>query len=111
MQKRRETVEEIADRVEAEAMQENNATAAAKPDPIADPTIDYLLTTTQVGKILGCNKNFVKDLISAKLLVSLKFGRRHKIRKKSLNTFLEKFDGQNLVELVNSKKIARHTAS
>ena len=76
-----------------------------------DPGLDYLMPTSEVAKLLGCNQNFVKDLIDSGLLISLKFGRLHRIRKNSLNTFLQQFDGQDLIELVNIKKIARTSAS
>jgi len=76
----------------------------------ADPNLDYLIPTPEIAKLLGCNQNFVKELIDVGMLVSLKFGRIHRIRKNSLNKFLEQFDGQDLVALVNIKKIAHQEA-
>lgn len=71
-----------------------------------DVSLDGLLLTSEVARLLGCNQNFVRELIDTKLLISLKFGRIHKIRKKSFNKFLEEFDGQDLYEAVRIKKIA-----
>lgn len=85
--------------------------ATAKADPAADPTLDYLLTTADVAKLFGCNQSFVKDLIEAGALVALKFGRLHRIRKVSINKFLQDYDGKDVRQIVNNyKKIARATA-
>ena len=110
MLKSTETAEEIAKRVETATLKEIHAEADVMANPAVDPTLDYLLPTSEVARLLGCNLNFVKELIDAKMLVSLKFGRIYRIRKVSLNSFLEEFDGQNLVELVQLKKIARQEA-
>lgn len=75
-----------------------------------DPSLDYLMSTSDVAKLLGCGQNFITELIKAGLLISLKFGRTHKIRKITLNQFLQDYEGENLVKLVQDKKIARQTA-
>jgi excisionase family DNA binding protein len=77
----------------------------------ADPNLDYLMSTADVSKLLGCGQGFVSELIKAGLLMSLKFGRTHRIRKITLNHFLQDYEGQNLVELVQAKKIAHQAAS
>ena len=61
---------------------------------------DYLLGTDEIAKRLGCNRNFVGDLINSGLLNALRFGRTRKVRNSTLNQFLQKYDGCNLHELV-----------
>lgn len=71
-----------------------------------DPNLDYLMETPEIAKLLGCNKNFVGELIKYGLLTALKFNRIRRVRKTTFNKFLEDFDGCDLHELVQSKKIA-----
>ncbi|MDF2859034.1 MAG: DNA-binding protein [Neobacillus sp.] len=69
-----------------------------------DESLDYLIPTAEIAKLLGCGKNFVGELISVGLLTALKFNRTRKVRKTTFNKFLEDFDGCDLFELVQSKK-------
>lgn len=66
--------------------------------------MDELLTTSEVSRLLKCNKNFVGDLIKAGLLPYLQLGSR-KVRRKSLEDFLEKYEGWDLSDPYNPKKI------
>ena len=60
--------------------------------------MDELYTVKEVAKIMKVNVHRVYDLIRAGLLPALKLG-SIKIRKKSLNEFLEKYDGMDLTDL------------
>jgi excisionase family DNA binding protein len=54
--------------------------------------MDELLTVAEVADLLKVNKNKVHDLINAGLLPCLVLGRR-KVRRRSLEKFLEDYDG------------------
>lgn len=61
---------------------------------------DRLCTVTEASEILGCSKNLIYDLINNGLIRGLKLGRL-KIRKATLEEFMEKYDGQDLSDFGN----------
>lgn len=65
---------------------------------------DKVYTVKQVSEILQVNVNRVYDLIRAGLLPALKLGNL-KIREASLEKFLEEYDGMDLSDLYNIKKL------
>lgn len=65
---------------------------------------DKVYTVKQVSEILQVNVNRVYDLIRAGLLPALKLGNL-KIREASLEKFLEDYDGMDLSDLYNIKKL------
>lgn len=65
---------------------------------------DRLLTTEEVGyRLGGSNRAFVLELIHAGLLTSICFGRVRRVRLVTLNEFLAKYDGEDLVKLVKER--------
>lgn len=65
---------------------------------------DRLLSVEEVAERLRTGKQFVRSLINAGLLPALSFRRNRRIRKVSLNKFLEKYDGQDLYEVLEGKQ-------
>lgn len=65
---------------------------------------DTLYTVAEVAKILKIGKNRVYDLIKAELIPVLILG-GYKIRKEAVNQFLEKYEGYDLTDLSNIRKI------
>lgn len=65
---------------------------------------DRLLSVEEVAERLRTGKQFVRSLINAGLLPALSFRRNRRIRKVSLNKFLEKYDGQDLYEVLEEKQ-------
>jgi len=70
---------------------------------IVDDT-DRLLSVEEVAERLRTGKQFVRSLINAGLLPALSFRRNRRVRKMSLNKFLEKYDGQDLYEVLEGKQ-------
>jgi excisionase family DNA binding protein len=70
--------------------------------------MDELLTTSDIAKLLKCNKNYVGELLKSGLLPYLQMGSR-KVRRKAFEEFLQKYDGWNLSdpynpEIINKRK-------
>lgn len=65
---------------------------------------DRLLSVEEVAERLRTGKQFVRRLINAGLLPALSFRRNRRIRKVSLNRFLEEYDGQDLYEVLEGKQ-------
>ena len=65
---------------------------------------DRLVSVEEVAERLRTGKQFVRSLINAGLLPALSFRRNRRIRKVSLNKFLEKYDGQDLYEVLEGKQ-------
>nr|DAL84882.1 MAG TPA: helix-turn-helix domain protein [Caudoviricetes sp.] len=65
---------------------------------------DRLLSVEEVAERLRTGKQFVRSLINAGLLPALSFRRNRRIRKVSLNKFLEEYDGQDLYEVLEGKQ-------
>ncbi|RHP46878.1 helix-turn-helix domain-containing protein [Clostridium sp. AF32-12BH] len=59
-----------------------------------------LYTVKEVSQLLGINVHLVYDLIKAGLLPAMKLGSL-KVRKESLEAFVEKYDGMDLSDLNN----------
>ncbi len=65
---------------------------------------DFLYTVAETAKILKTNPNYIYELIKKGMLPALKLG-SFKIRKSTLNNFLEKYEGQDLSDLDNIKQL------
>lgn len=65
---------------------------------------DILYTVSETAKLLKTNTNYVYELIKQGFLPALKLG-SFKIRKTTLNSFLEKYEGQDLTDLKNIKEL------
>lgn len=65
---------------------------------------DILYTVSETAKLLKTNQNYVYELIKQGFLPALKLG-SFKIRKTTLNSFLEKYEGQDLTDLKNIKEL------
>lgn len=63
-----------------------------------------LLTVKEVSKILKVNVHRVYDLVRAGMLPALKLGSL-KIRKSSLEKFLEEYDGMDISDVNNIKSL------
>lgn len=63
-----------------------------------------LYTVKETSRILKCNVNLVYTLINTGLLKSLKLGSR-KIRDRTLEEFLDKYDGQDIDEIIEQKRL------
>lgn len=63
-----------------------------------------LYTVKETAKILKCNINLVYTLINTGLLKSLKLGSR-KVRDRTLEEFLDKYDGQDIDEIIEQKRL------
>lgn len=74
-----------------------------KKEILQDDT-DRLLSVEEVAERLRTGKQFVRSLINAGLLPALSFRRNRRVRKMSLNKFLEKYDGQDLYEVLEGKQ-------
>lgn len=67
---------------------------------------DNLYSVNEVAKMLKVGKNKVYELIHAGLLPVLKIGGM-KIRKKSFNEFLENYEGCDLSNPYNVKRVCK----
>lgn len=65
---------------------------------------DILYTVKQVATLLHTNTNYVYSLIGKGYLPALKLG-SYKVRKNTLNTFLETYEGYDMTDLSNIKNI------
>ena len=63
-----------------------------------------IYTVKETAEILKCNVNRVYELIDLGLLTAMKLG-RIKITEQSLNEFLENYDGMDLSDPKDIKKI------
>lgn len=69
---------------------------------------DILYTVSETAKLLKTNTNYVYELIKLGFLPALKLG-SFKIRKSTLISFLEKYEGQDLTDLRNIKELEVNT--
>lgn len=74
-----------------------------KKEILQDDT-DRLLSVEEVAERLRTGKQFVRSLINAGLLPALSFRRNRRVRKMSLNKFLEEYDGKDLYEVLEGKQ-------
>lgn len=65
---------------------------------------DELLTVQEIADRLKCNKNFVYELMKAGLLPFLSLGRK-KVRKSALDEFIRKYEGWDISNPYNPKRI------
>lgn len=65
---------------------------------------DEVLTVSEVAKVLKTNVDYVYSLNKAGLLRFMKLGRL-KVRKQTLEAFLEKYDGYDLNDPFNPVKL------
>lgn len=65
---------------------------------------NVLYTVSEVAKLLKTNVNYIYDLIKKGYLPALKLG-SYKIRKVSVEKFLEKYEGHDLTNLDFIKKL------
>ncbi|MHC1720832.1 MAG: helix-turn-helix domain-containing protein [Clostridiaceae bacterium] len=63
-----------------------------------------LLTVTEVSRIIKSNKNYVYNLINSGLLKALKLGSL-KVTQAELMRFLDQYNGMDLSDFDNIKKI------
>jgi excisionase family DNA binding protein len=64
--------------------------------------MDELFSVPQVAEKLGSSQGFVRKMIHLGLLPAIYFGRYPRVRKFTLNAFLERFEGQDLVEVADA---------
>lgn len=69
--------------------------------------IELVYTVSEVSKILKVNKNSIYELIGSGILKSIKFN-SYKVTAKSLNDFLDKYDGYDLSDLTDIKLIYQY---
>jgi len=65
---------------------------------------DILYTVGEVAKLIKTNQAYVYRLINAGLLPVLKLG-SYKVRKTSLLSFLERYEGKDLTDVENIKEL------
>ena len=65
---------------------------------------DVLFTVAEVSKLIKTNPAYVYELIKADLLPVLKLG-SYKVRRSSLLEFLKKYEGYDLTNLQEVKKL------
>lgn len=70
------------------------------------PMMDELLTVDEVAKVIKCGKNMIYNLMNKGYLEYLVLGHR-KVRRKTLEAFMEKYEGYDLSDLDNPKIIER----
>ncbi len=66
---------------------------------------DELLTTAEIAKLLKCNKNYIGNLFKSGLLPYMQFGSR-KVRRKTFELFLQKYEGWDLSDPYYPKKLS-----
>ena len=66
--------------------------------------MDMLYTVKEVSKILKVNVNYVYKLINKQILPALKLGCL-KVRKETLENFLARYEGYDLTDIDNIKKM------
>lgn len=71
--------------------------------------MDELLTTSEVAKLLKCNRNFVGDLLKSGLLPYIVLGSR-KVRRKALEEFMQKYEGWDITDPYNPKEIIKYSS-
>ena len=64
--------------------------------------MSMLMTVTEVSKELRVNRNYVYSLINSGLLKTIKIGHA-KVRRETLEKFLEEYDGCDISEVIKKK--------
>ena len=70
---------------------------------------DVLYTVSEVAELLKTTKDYVYKLQKSGLLKFMKLGRL-KVRKKTLDEFLEKYDGKDITDPFNVKEVGEDDA-
>ena len=65
---------------------------------------DALLNVEETAKLLGTTKHFTYELMNAGLLPYLNM-KSKKVRRESINEFLKKYDGWDLSDPYNPKRL------
>lgn len=68
---------------------------------------DILLTVKEVAKLLKTNPDYVHKLRKSGLLPFLKIG-QYKVRKVSLEKFLEQYEGKDITDPFNINELERN---
>lgn len=63
---------------------------------------DEVFLVPEVAQKLKTSKAFVRKLIQLKLLPAIGFGRYAKVRKFTLNAFLERYEGEDLIAVTEA---------
>lgn len=71
---------------------------------VSQTTPDVLYTVKEVAELLKTNIDYVHKLRKAGLLPFLKIG-QYKVRKQSLELFLEKYEGKDLTDPFDVKEL------
>ena len=71
---------------------------------VSQTTPDVLYTVKEVAELLKTNIDYVHKLRKAGLLPFLKIG-QYKVRKQSLELFLEQYEGNDLTDPFNVKEL------
>lgn len=79
-----------------------------KSDHMILDDADRLMSTVEVGQRLGTGTDIARRLIDAGLLPALTFGRNRRIRKIQFGKFLEKYEGQDIFQVL--KEAEKHAA-
>lgn len=80
-----------------------NMAKASIPDvKVVYDSMDELLSVPDVAEKLGTSRAFVHKLIKLNLLPSIYFGRYPRVRKFTLNAFLKRFEGEDLIAVANA---------
>ena len=76
----------------------------------SDNVLDLVYTVSETAEILKVNKNTIYDLIDSGVLKCIKLGNK-KITTKSLNEFLDTYDGYDLSDLTDIKLLHQYQQS
>lgn len=71
---------------------------------VSQTTPDVLYTVKEVAELLKTNVDYVHKLRKAGLLPFLKIG-QYKVRKQSLELFLERYEGKDLTDPFDIKEL------
>lgn len=71
---------------------------------VSQTTPDVLYTVKEVAELLKTNIDYVHKLRKAGLLPFLKIG-QYKVRKQSLDLFLERYEGKDLTDPFDVKEL------
>lgn len=71
---------------------------------VSQTTPDVLYTVKEVAELLKTNVDYVHKLRKAGLLPFLKIG-QYKVRKQSLELFLERYEGKDLTDPFDVKEL------
>lgn len=67
---------------------------------------DRLMSLEEVQARLRSSKTVVKALVDFELLPALNFGKNRRVRKVTLNAFLEKYEGTDIYEVIDQMRVS-----